>query len=221
MAAECLAAIHLCAIRVTRLDSVGNPAAGPNNSYVTNKPIQLGMTPVVEAGADRTLVGGCDCLIATYRGYDKLKRFDLELDLGQLEPGMIEMLIGATAILGGSSGTDPIGDWFPSSQTSVCGTPPSPNVCFEAWQDGWNDDSPDTTYPYIHWIFPSSFWQIAAQTLQNDFLQPKLTGFTRGNTAWGEGIYGDLPEAAEALGGFFYTNSRPTGACGYATHAIT
>lgn len=221
MAAECLAAIHLCAIRVTRLDAVGNPAAGPNNVYVSNKPIQLGMTPVIEAGADRTLVGGCDCLIATYRGYDKLKRFDLELDLGVLEPGLLEMLIGADAILGGSSGTDPIGDWWPASQTFACGTAPQPNVCFEAWQDGWHDDAQDATYPYIHWIFPSSFWQIAAQTLQNDFLQPKITGFTRGNTVWGTGIYGDLPEAAEPLGGFFYTNSRPTGECGYQTQAIT
>ncbi len=221
MADQCLAAIHLCAIRVTRLDSVGNPEEGPNNSYVSDKPIQLGMTPVIEAGADRTLVGGCDCLVATYRGYDKLKRFDLELDLGLLEPGLIEMLIGADVIMGGTADADVIGDWWPSAQTFQCATPAQNNVCFEAWQDGWTDDAQDPTNPYIHWIFPSSYWQIAAQTLQNDFLQPKITGFTRGNSVWGEGVYGDLPEAAQPLGGWFYTNERPSAECGYQTVAIT
>jgi hypothetical protein len=218
MAAECLAAIHLCAIRVTRLDATGHPAPGPNNSYVTNKPIQLVVTPVIEAGLDKTLVGGCDCLIATYRGFDKLKRFDLEVDLGVVEPGLIEMLIGATAITAAGA---PIGDWWPHDQTFACGTNPQPNVAVEAWQDNWNDDQQDPTLPYLHWIFPSSFWQIAAQTLQNDFLQPKITGFTRGNTVWGLGPYGDLPEAAQPLGGFFQTATRPTGACGYATVAVT
>lgn len=218
MAAECLAAIHLCAIRVTRLDAAGNTAPGPNNSYVTNKPIQLGMTPVIEAGQDKTLVGGCDCLIASYRGYDKLKRFDLELDMGVVEPGLIEMLIGADAIF---SGGDVIGDWWAHDQTFACGTNPQPNVAVEAWQDNWLDDAQDPTLPYLHWIFPSSYWQIAAQTLQNDFLQPKLTGFTRGNTVFGTGPYGDLPEAAQPLGGFFQTTTRPTGDCGYATVAAT
>ena len=218
MAAECLAAIHLCAIRVTRLEADGSPTPGPNNSYVTNKPIQLGVTPVIEAGQDRTLVGGCDCLVATYRGFDKLKRFDLELDLGTLEPGLIEMLIGADAII--DTGV-PIGDWWPSSQTFACGTNPQPNVAIEAWQDGWADDAPDADFPYIRWIFPSSFWQIGAQSLQNDFLQPKLSGFTRGNPEWGLGIYGDQPEAAQSLGGFFYDTTRPDGACGYATANIS
>src|SRR5437868_2880962 len=99
MAAECLAAIHLCRIRATRLDAVGNPVAGPNNVYVSDKPIQLAVTPQILAGEDKTLVGGCDCVVAQYRGKDKLKYFTLELDLGRIEPGLKSMLLGATAIL--------------------------------------------------------------------------------------------------------------------------
>lgn len=216
MADECLAAIHLCRVRATRLNADGSPMAGPNNVYVSDKPIQLGVTPVIEAGADRTLVGGCDCIIATYRGFDKLKRFDLELDLGALEPALLELILGSSAIL---DVADVIGNWW-SQQAFDCSTP-QPNVCFEGWQTGWADDHSDAVWPYVHWIWPSTYWQIAAHTLQNDFLQPKITGFSRGNTEWGEGIFGDLPEAAESLGGWFYSSTIPDAACGYQTHAIT
>lgn len=217
MATECLAALHLCRVRVTRLNADGSPMAGPNNVYVTDKPIQAVITPNYQAGVDQTLVGGCDCIIADYRGFDKLKRFDLELDLGVMEWGLLEMMTGAAAIL---DGADPIGNWFPLNQFD-CSVPAQPNVCFEGWQTGWDEDQQDATWPYIHWIFPSSFWSWGPQTMQNDFLQPKLTGFTRGNTSWGEGIFGDLPEAAQALGGGFLTDTIPAAACGYQTQAIT
>src|SRR3954469_18573682 len=109
MANECLAAIHLCRVRATRLNADGTPMSGPNNVYVTEKPMVVTVTPVIEAGQDKTLVGGCDCIIAEYRGYDKLKRFDLELDLGVMEPGLFEMLLGSTAI---SSSGAIIGQWW-------------------------------------------------------------------------------------------------------------
>lgn len=214
----CDAAIHLCAVRVTRLDSIGNPVAGPNNVYVTENSIQVTVKPEVEAGVSKTLVGGCDCIIADYRGYDKLKRFNLEIDLGKLEPGLQEMMIGASAIL--DADLDPIGIWWPSQLS--CNDPSQPNVCFEGWQDLWEDDhQASAPFRFVHWIWPSTFWQIGDHTLQNDFNQPKLTGFTRGNPNWGLGIYGDLPEAAEPLGGWFYDDSIPTAECGWQSHAIT
>lgn len=217
MAGECFAAIHLCRIRATRLDATGNVEAGPNNLVVTDKPIQLGITPVLEQGQDKTLTGGCDCIVATYRGYDKLKRFDLELDLGALDPALIELLTGGEAILDGDV---PIGVQF-SSQQFECSGPPTPNVAIEAWQDAWDVDHQADAFPYVRWIFPSSFWQFGAQTLQNDFLQPKLTGFTRGNDVWGEGPYGDQPESINSLGGFFYDDTLPEATCGYQTAALT
>lgn len=217
MAAICDAAIHLCRVRVTRLDSTGSPVAGPNNVYVTDASIQLSVKPQIQAGEDKVLVGGCDCIIASYRGYDKLKRFDLELDLGKIQPGLIEMLTGSTAIL---DGVDPIGVWWPNDLT--CDGTIQPNVCIEGWQTLWTDDHPEASpHQYVHWIWPSSFWQISDHTLQNDFLQPKLTGFTRANPNWGLGIFGEQPEAAGDLGGFFYVDAMPTASCGYQTFAIT
>ena len=218
MASECLAAIHLCRVRVTRLDATGNPVAGPNNVYVSDKPMQMTVTPVIEAGQDKTLVGGCDCIIATYRGYDKLKRFDFDFDEGVLDPALMEIMLGSQAI---TVSGNVVGQWW-SENAFDCSVAAQPNVCFEAWQDAWDEDRQDATLPYIHWIWPSTYWQIAPHTLQNDFLQPKITGFSRGNSQWGTGIYGDLPEAAQPLGGFFYTATvPPTAMCGYQSHAIT
>lgn len=219
MAAICDAAIHLCAVRVTRLDALGHPLAGPNNVYVTDKPIMLTVRPDIEAGQDRVLVGGCDCIVAQYRGYDKLKRFTLELDLGVLEPGLIEMLTGAPAIHAGTS-TDVIGVSWPVQAS--CQDPASPNVAVEGWQDLWEEDHQATVYPYVHWVWPSSFWQIGDLTLQNDFNQPRLNGFTRGNPNWNTAnIYHDLPSSLGDNGGFFYDTIRPTAQCGYQSHSIT
>lgn len=217
MAAKCFSTIHLCLVRVTRLDQVGFPAAGPNNLYVSNNPLQLGVTPQVKVGDEKTLVSGCDCIIAEYKGNDQLKRFDLELDLGQIEPALLSMMTGGAVILQGGEAS---GMWWPSQVS--CNDAPQPNVCFEGWQDTWEDDHQAAApWRYMHWIWPSTRWQIAPHTLANDFLQPKLTSFSRGNPNWGLGIYGDLPEAAQPLGGFFFTDTLPTAVCDYQTHAIT
>lgn len=225
MAIECLASIHLCRIRVTRLNATGSPVAGPNNVYISDKPMQLIVRPTIDAGQDKTLIGGCDCIIAQYRGYDKLKYFTLELDLGVWEPGLIEMMTGA-AVLNDNIG-ETIGNNWPV-QTD-CSAAVQPNVAIEAWQDGWATDHQDTLWPYVHWVWPSSFWQISDNTLQNDFNQPKLAGFTRGNSAWGamsggNGPYKDLPTAMApigVMGGWHYASTIPTARCGYQSFTIT
>jgi hypothetical protein len=204
-------------VRVTRLDNVGNPTAGPNNSYVTDKAMMLSVKPVIESGQDKTLIGGCDCIIAEYKGYDKLKRFDLELDMGVIEPGLLEMMTGAAAILAGGF---PIGNWFPSQLQ--CSSPIQPNVAIEGWQDLWNEDHPEPgTYRYLHWVFPASRWQLSDVTLQNDFTQPKVVGYTRANPNWILGPYHDTPEAVKEMGGWFYDTAIPAAACGYKTTTIT
>lgn len=218
MAAICRAAIHLCRIRVTRLDSTGVATAGANNSYVTDKPVSLSVTPVVEAGEDLTLVGGCDCIVAAYRGEDKLKRFDFELQMAQWEPALVEMMIGATGI---SQGGKVSGNWFPITQFD-CGTSGTPLVAFEGWQDAWDVDRQSSApFRYIHWVFPASKWQMGDMSLGNEFAQPTFKGYSRSNTNWALGIYGDYPEAAQALGGYFMTNTIPTAVCDYQTEGIT
>jgi len=215
MPAICDGAIHLCYIRATRVDALGNPIAGPNNLYVSDKPIQLTITPDVLAGEVKDQKGGCDQLLNTYRGQDILKRFNLELDQGVLEPGLEELLTGAPVITDG--GGFPIGVQF----KVPCGSQ-QPYAAFEAWQDLWDcDHEPSAPYPYRRYVFPSSRWQRGADTAQNDFSQPKFTGFTVANGNWGMGIYADVPEAIQPNGAWFYDTAVPTAVCGYQSAPIT
>lgn len=217
MANECLAAIHLCRVRATRLNPDGTPTSGANNVYVSDKPVDLTVTPVYEAGKDSTLIGGCDCILADYHGYDKFRRFDFELTLAVLEWGLLEMLTGGPVV---EHTGDLIGLEFPTNAFD-CSVPAQPNIAFEGWQTGWDQDRQDTTWPYVHWVWPSTYWSLDALTLQNDFAQPKLKGFSRGNSAWGTGIFHDAPQAIGPLGDAFYDTAIPAASCGYQSHSIT
>lgn len=216
MAAVCPSAIHLCFVRVTRLNALGHPVPGPNNFLVYDKPLMLTVTPDILAGETKDLKGGCDQLVATYRGQDILKRFNLELDTGTISPALEEILTGGSAVVDGSG--DPIGVQF----QVPCGTQ-QPFVAFEAWQDLYDcDHQPSAPFPYKRWIWPATRWQRGPETLQNDFDQPKFLGFSVGNSNWGEGIYGDLTTAVEANGMWIFDTELPQAAeCSWQSHAIT
>lgn len=216
MAAVCPSALHLCFLRITRLDSLGAPVAGPNNFLVYDKPMMLTVTPDILAGEVKDLKGGCDQLIATYRGQDIFKRFNLELDTGTISPALEEILTGGDAIL--NEAQEPIGVQF----QVPCGSQ-QPFVALEAWQDLYDcDHQPLTPYPYKRWVWPATRWQRGAETLQNDFDQPKFTGFTQGNSNWGLGIYNDVPEAIGPNGAWFFDTELPEAAsCTWQSHAIT
>ncbi len=214
MAAPCGVSLHVCTVRITVLGETGYPAAGPGNSYVSDKPLSVNVTPTIEAGADITLTGGCDCVIASYRGTDKLKRFEFEVNVAALEPVMTAMMVGGTVI---NDGVFNVGVAWPAALE--CGEL-EPSVAFEFWTDHWNGDAQDPDYPYIHHVYPNTRWQIGQQQYQNDFAQPVLSGFSRQNLMWGDGPYGDGPGADIRNGGWFYTDSvPPVGACAAATVA--
>lgn len=219
MAAPCGVPLGLCAMRITRLDSTtGCVAPSPDNSFVSTELISLQLTPVVEAGADTTLTGGCDCVIASYRGIDKLKRFEFEITSPKLSAAMYEMMIGGGVI---SDATVPVGTTWPAELS--CGESQD-SVALEFWVKHWNGSSQDSTYPWIHHVYPQTLWQIGQQQFQNDFAQPTLSGFSRSNSCWGDGPYGDGPEAEYGTpidissGGFYYTATDPPAdtACDYA-----
>jgi hypothetical protein len=205
-------------MRLTRLDSTTGCVDGTSdNSFVTTELISLQLTPVVEAGADTTLTGGCDCVIASYRGTDKLKRWEFTITSPKLSPAMYEMMIGGMII---ADGADPVGTAWPGE--AACGVDQAA-VALEFWVKHWNGSAQDATYPWIHHVYPQTLWQIGQQQFQNDFAQPTLTGFSRANTCWNDGPYGDGPAAEYGFAGdieygtFYYTDTEPPAdtACDY------
>ena len=210
MPAPCGVPLGLCAMRITRLDSTTGCVTGTtDNSFVTTELISLQLTPVVEAGADTTLTGGCDCVIASYRGIDKLKRFEFTITNPKLSPALYEMMIGGGII---NDTTTPVGTTWPAE---LACDEAQDSVALEFWVKHWNGSSQDTTYPWIHHVYPQTYWQVGQQQFQNDFAQPTLTGFSRSNGCWGDGPYSDGPEADYgnsidiSNGGFWYTATIP------------
>lgn len=217
MAAVCPSILHFCRVRVTRLDSLGNVAPGPNNSYVSDGAISLQYGAEISTGEDRELKTGCGCIVASAKDPDILKRFNFELTMGKFEPALFELLTGATVIM---DGADPIGIDFPD-QTD-CSFDPS-YVAFEGWADAYDGDAPDPVRPYFYVVWPSTTWQIGQTTLQNDFAQLPLTGFSRSNSQWGHGPYGDtgLTDPIGAQGSLVQVaTAPPAAACDYADVAV-
>ncbi len=215
--AICASSILACGLRVTLLDSTGFVAPEPNNFVTSDNLIQLQLTPEIEAGSDRTLKSGCDCIIATAKFPDLFKRFTFQIDLGELDPALISMMTGAPIVLDDSDIPVPIGwDW--PIQVSCADTPP-PRVALEVWTDVWESDHQSPTVPYWHWVWPETQWQFGQAQLNTDFFQPVLNGFSIGNNQWGHGPYGDgKPDGSVIgqLGSVWQTaDAPPAGVCSY------
>lgn len=216
MTAICASSILACGMRVTLLDNVGNVANQADNFYVTNSLVQLVMTPQVETGPEPVLRGGCGCIIASAKFPDLLKRFNFEVQLGQLEPGLVALMTGGTVI---ESGPDPIGFDWPDTGVSCSATPP-PKVALEIWSYVWEGNQQNPTLPYWHWVWPLTQWQFGPATLNSaDFFTPTLTGFSNGNGAWGHGPYNDDPgQVIGDLGSVWQTVTAPPDAeCAFQT----
>lgn len=216
MALECASTVEICAVRATRLDADGTPAAAPNNVYIVQDVIQLQFNPNITQGQTRTMAGGCGCDIATKDEDDTFVRFDLELQAGRIEPGLLEMLLG-TAVIADS--TDLIGAHFPTKL--ACGEAPT-RVALEAWSKRWlPTDEQDPVYPWIHWLWTATAWTLGQNTLQGDFGPIVLTGKSRANSSWGTGPYGDQPEAATGHGMFWFdAGDLPAATCDYSDVSV-
>lgn len=214
---ECASTVEICAVRATRLAADGTVDIHPDNVYVVQDVIQLQFTPNIREGQEREMLGGCGgCVIASKTDEDSLRRFDLELQDGRLEPGLAEMLFGGTVI---EDTNGPLG--FLYGEKRDCGTP-QPRVAFEAWSKRWTvDDEQDPIWPWWHWIWPSVAWVPGQNTLQADFGPVVAAGKTRANTAWGFGPYGDQPAdvGANQIGVWASRADLPTATCDYSTIA--
>lgn len=209
MAFNCGVSFGLCAVRITRVDANGTVIAG-DNSYVTDKAISLSVTPNIETGDTVSVRNGCGCSIARFKFPDTFNWFEFQFNAAALEPEMIAFMLGAATI---EDGADVVGLAFPSQLEC---NEDQPAVAFEFWTQHIVGSGLDGDYPYFHWVFPMSIWQLADNTFEEDAAQPSLQGFSRTNQQWGAGPYGDGPPDGEDIrdGAFWATaDPLPTAAC--------
>jgi hypothetical protein len=222
MATLCPAVIKLCAVRITLLDDDGTPLDVDNNYYVTNKTVSLEFTPVISEGQDREVRSGCDCIVANDKAPDILKRFTFAISQANLEPAFLAMILGQAPIE--NTDGDAFGVNWLADQLTCDGT--ASHVAFEGWSQAYNVDHPDEDLPWVHFRWPSTQWQLAANTLSAEFYQPALTGFSRGNGNFGD-PYNDLPEdGTTVITSDFFTlwqtaDAPPTAECGAQSLVLT
>jgi hypothetical protein len=218
MAYNCGVSFGLCRVRITRVDAAGNVIAG-SNAYVTDKPLTLTLTPNIETGETISVRNGCGCSISRFKFNDSFNWFEFSFATAALEPQMMAFMLGADVI---NDGADQVGLAFPSSLDC---DDDEPAVAFEFWTQHIVGSGQDGTYPWFHWVFPKTVWQLGDNTFEADAAQPTLNGFSRTNQQWGDGPYGDgPPEAFQDIreGAFWATDvDPPTAACASTTVTAT
>lgn len=215
--AICGQSILACGFRATLLDDDGSVADQENNYYVTKDLISIAINPNIEEGSDRVSKSGCDCIIATAKFPNLLKRFDFEINLGSFEPALESLMTGMDVRLDESTIPVPIGVDFPTQIS--CNDPAPPKVAIEIWSDNWESDHQSPTLPFLHWVFPGSRWNIGPSTLNSDFAPFVLNGFSFGNSLWGHGPFVDAPaQVIGPLGSVFQSaDAIPDAVCGWQT----
>jgi hypothetical protein len=209
MAFNCGVSFGICAARITRVDENGNVIAGAN-AYVTDKVVTVSATPNIETGNSFSVRNGCGCKIASRKFPDTLNWFEFSFQDAALEPAMIAFMLGANTIVDGS---DVVG-W--AGVGALACDEASPAVAFEFWTQHVVGSGLDATYPYFHWVFPMTTWQLGDNTFEEGPAQPTLTGFSQTNSNWGDGPYGDGPPDGEDISeyGIWATSDPlPTAAC--------
>lgn len=213
---NCGVSFGLCRMRVTMLDGVGNVLDAENNSYVTDRAVSIGLSPNIETGDSFTRRNGCGCPISRFKLNDVFNWFEFAFEDGALEPELQAMMMGLETVVDGS---DVIGVAFGSALG--CDDDPAA-VALEFWTQHLDEDGGlDLDYPYIHWLFPYTSWQLAENTAENDFMANALSGFSRSNARWGQGPYGDGPPDGQDMrnGGYWGVteDELPSAACASAS----
>lgn len=217
MAYNCGVSFGLCMVRITRLASDGSVIAG-SNAYVTDAPVSVTVTPNIETGNSFSVRNGCGCSISRRKFPDTFNWWEFSFNMAQLEPAMLAFMLGADTIV---DGADTVGLAFVSALEC---DEAAPAVAFEFWTEHIVGSGRDGTYPYFHWVFPSTVWQVGDNTFEEGPAAPTFTGFSQTNTQWGDGPYGDGPPDGQDIreGGFWATNDAlPTAECAPETVTAT
>lgn len=212
MASVCPTPIKFCTVRATRLDPVtGATVGGADGGYVSNGAVSIAFSADIEEGTESTLKNGCGDVLATAKTDDRFKRWNMVLTMGQFEPGLVEILTGATVETSGGdiigiTGEDQFADTFEPTLAAL-----------EGWAFAYEGDAPDPVRPYFYFLITASSWVIGDFTLQEEPATLPLNGFSRTNAMWGNGPYDDTGFTSQVSTYSFVqvANDPPDAACGY------
>ena len=219
----CFGSLQVCAYRVTQLNSNGTAWAGAGHGLANNALIDATISPVYSDGADLEQKNGCGSICQSYKDCDRLKAFNVTLNLCALDGQLMNFMMGGTLIrdTGGAGSGDVIGYEYPSP-TDNC----TAGVALELWSKAWDGSAQAApafaggSVVYFHWVFPKTTWRQGDITLEDGFSVIPMTGYSVPNSRISaNGPYDDWP-ADVALqggimtaGGWFFDTTLPTASC--------
>lgn len=219
IAAKELTPVKICMARFTRLNADGTIVDDDDNSYVTDTLTEVAISPQIVEGTTIELPNGCGCLLVSLVEDPQPNGYTVTITAGRVNAELRELLLGDSLIQvsDGSSGQVSIGNQNAVRQD--CGVR-RPGVAAEFWQQAINYDDQDPDFGFFHYVYPKVVFSEADFTMNNDATTKALDGRTRENANFGEGPYGDLPEASDVNGMWFFDSEMPDAAVGYQTVAV-
>lgn len=214
MPAECRSVLKSCLARFTRLDQCGAIVVGEKSMLTTKGYISVAATAQIEDGEEFTVKNACGELCINEKDADQFKRYDLELQLCQVDPELLELISGARLLVDGEGVTK----GFAHGENAL-----TENFSLELWTKITPKDCAGLNEEFYWFAFPWVTNGVMTDvTFENGPLTLTVTASTHGAGAdWGRGLGPDciLPEGSEAeitdhLLAYLTTVQPPTPVCG-------
>lgn len=215
------ASVQGVAIRVTRLDAVGNPMTGAMDSYTTSSFIRVSFTPEYEEGDEITEKAANGTVCVSFKAPDTLKRVTMEIAICEPDPEFTALVSGGVLLTkqltSGQEATRRSVGWA----SGQVGEDPSGNgVAVEVWSYAVQNGKRAASLPYYHWIFPYvKVRQSGDRVIENGLLANTFEGFGLGNSAFADGPDGrwEFPAVADRPYAYARSDWAPVGYKGFYT----
>jgi hypothetical protein len=177
-------------MRVTRLDSCGNPALGPQSTVVSKGVVEIKVTPEVETGDEIKVKAFDGSLCISDKYCDQVKWWNTEITMCQVDPDMVSLMNPTWQPVLGYDGSN-IG-WMDNTQYSC-----DVGFALEVWMQAQStvNACSEPTYTGItgNWWYYCLPWVIGGTPgdidLKNDAVSFVYNGRTLPNSQWGVGPY--------------------------------
>lgn len=212
MPSECRSVIKSCLARFTRLDECGSIVVGAASMLTTKGYISVGATAQLETGEEFIVKNACGELCVNEKDADQFKRYDLEIQLCQVDPELLELISGARLLVDGGTSRG-----FAHGEN-----PLTENFSLELWtkvSGGACTGDPEYYWFAFPWVTNGVMSDV---TFENGPLTLTINASTHGAGAgWGRGLGTDyvLPVTEEAqttdhMLAYLTTVAPPAPACG-------
>lgn len=185
MASNCFTPIRGRRMRVTRVDTIGRPVAGPCSTVVTSGFVNVEMTAEVEEGEETTVRTAGGTLCVSEKGADQLKWINVSIEFCNVDPDLFSMINPTWTKLLDRNG-ETIG-WEESHEYSI-----DTGISLEVWSDvtGYTPTDPTAQGAWVYYLLPFVVGGTLGDiTVENGAVSFTITGRTKKGSQWGKGPY--------------------------------